>query len=142
MQPSMCKSMAAVTIIQLAMRDVVSADQTYLQEHLSNKAYIVSNECKVIDKFLLAFKNNDLDMLDDAKHGDNLFYFDPEVQPLARNLSLFSARAREAKDSAENAKITKELKILALSTATNADVMAEMAVAEPITEDEDEPDLC
>lgn len=139
----MCKMMAAVTIIQLAMRDVVSADQTYL-EHLGNKAFIVSNECKVVDKFVMAFKNNDTDLLDEAQRGDSLFFLDPEVQPLARNLSLFSARAREAAQDVENKKISRELKQLSLATAVSPTEIAMMAPDEPDEQpvDEEEPDLC
>lgn len=135
--------MAAVTIIQLAMRDVVSADQTYL-EHLGNKAFIVSNECKVVDKFVMAFKNNDMDLLDEAQRGDSLFFLDPEVQPLARNLSLFSARAREAAQDVENKKISKELQQLSLATAVSPTEIAMMAPDEPDKQpvDEEEPDLC
>lgn len=139
--------MAAVTIIQLAMRDVVSADQTYL-DHLGNKAFIISNECKIVDKFVMAFKNNDLDLLDEAQRGDSLFFLDPEVQPLARNLSLFSARAREAAQNAENAKITRELKQLTLAAAVSPTEIAMMASPleaegqEDEPTDEAEPDLC
>jgi len=114
-EPSMCKSMAAMTIIQLTMRDVVQAEQTYLQEHLGNRHYIASNECKVIDKFILAFKNSDLDMLDDAQKGDNLFYLDAEIQPLARQLSLFSApRSKAVADSS----LSKHLADLVVTAAT------------------------
>lgn len=142
-EPSMCKSMAAVIIIQLTMRDVVQADETYLQEFLGNKHFIASNECKVVDKILLAFKNNDLDLLDEAQKGENLFYFDPEIQPLARQLSLFSAKARDARENPLNAKITNQLRELALSAASHTTATtANEEIPDVPASDENEADLC
>jgi gamma-soluble NSF attachment protein len=114
-EPSMCKSMASVIIILLSLGDVVQADQTYLQEHLDNKHYITSNECKVIDKFIMAFKNSDLDLLDEAQKGENLFYLDPEIQSWAKGLSLFG-RGKAAKTG--DAKIAREFKGLTLTTVS------------------------
>jgi len=148
-EPSMCKSMASVTIIQLTMRDVVQAEQTYLQEHLGNKHYLHSNECKVIDKILMAFKNGDLDMLDDAQKGENLFYFDAEIQPLARQLSLFAsgvASKSRSKEDNESLAITRELSKLAMSVASPTAAAAQMATEAPAAAEtvapEDEADLC
>jgi len=140
-EPSMCKSMASVTIIQLTMRDVIQAEQTYLQEHLNNKHYIVSNECKVIDKFLMAFKNSDLDLLDEAQKGDSIFFLDAEIQPLARQLSLFSAKARDAKENQEAIKITRQLKEIALSAASTTEA-AKIAADTEAALDDEEADLC
>ena len=44
------------------MGDLVSADRTFL-DHLSNKQYIVSAECRLAENFLTAMKNRDLDMV-------------------------------------------------------------------------------
>lgn len=140
-EPSMCKSMASVTIILLSMGDVVQADQTYLQEHLDNKHYITSNECKVIDKFIMAFKNSDLDLLDDAQKGENLFYLDPEMQSWAKSLSLFG----RGKFSKGDSKITRELKGLTLtstSTPAPAPAASTSPAPPPPTADDDDDALC
>ena len=153
-EPSMCKAMAAVVIILLTMRDVVQAEQTYLQEFLGNRHFIASNECKVVDKFLLAYKNSDIDMLDDAQKGENLFYFDAEIQPLAKALSLFSSSASAAgrtKEAQDAAAITRQLKELTMSVASPTEAAAQMAAATaedaaaglpPPPPDVDEEDLC
>lgn len=122
-EPSMCKSMASVIIILLSLGDVVQADQTYLQEHLDNKHYITSNECKVIDKFIMAFKNSDLDLLDEAQKGENLFYLDPEIQSWAKGLSLFGR--------GKAAKTTREFKGLTLTAASTTAPAASTSAPEP-----------
>ena len=47
------------------MGDLVSAERTFL-DHLSNKQYIVSAECRLAENFLNAMKNRDLDMVSNA----------------------------------------------------------------------------
>ena len=44
------------------MGDIVGADQTFL-EHLSNKHYIKSNECRLTEDLIRALKNHDIDMV-------------------------------------------------------------------------------
>lgn len=61
MESSMCKAMCGVTILQLAMGDVVQAEQTFLQEHLNNKQYLNSQECRLAETFINAIKNHDID---------------------------------------------------------------------------------
>jgi hypothetical protein len=49
-------------MIQLSMGDIVGADQTFL-EHLSDRQYIVSHECRLAESFLLALKTRDPEMV-------------------------------------------------------------------------------
>jgi hypothetical protein len=49
-------------MIQLSMGDIVGADQTFL-EHLSDRKYIVSNECRLAESFLLALKTRDPELV-------------------------------------------------------------------------------
>jgi len=114
---SMCKAMASVTILQLTMRDVIGADQLYLQEHLNNKQYIQSRECQIVDKLLVAFKNHDIDALDEAQRGQGLFCLDIEVQNLVKNLSLFSIGAKEAREFKENEEVSRGLQELMAGAA-------------------------
>jgi hypothetical protein len=66
MESSMCKAMCAVTVIQLTMGDVVQAEQTFLQEHLNNKQYLNSQECRLAETFINAIKNHDLDKVSES----------------------------------------------------------------------------
>jgi hypothetical protein len=68
--------------------DVVKAEQVYLQDHLNNSIYLSSKECKMADEFILAFKNYDLELLEDTKNDQNLNYVDREIQNLARKLNF------------------------------------------------------
>ena len=61
MESAMCKAMCAVTILQLAMGDIAQADATYLQDHLDNKQYIASQECRLAEEFIMATKTHDVD---------------------------------------------------------------------------------
>jgi hypothetical protein len=71
MESSMCKAMCAVTVIQLTMGDVVQAEQTFLQEHLNNKQYLNSQECRLAEMFINAIKNHDVDKVSVV-----IFYYD------------------------------------------------------------------
>jgi len=117
---SMCKAMAAVIIIKLTMRDVIGADQLYLQEYLSNKPFIQSKECQVVDKLLLAFKNHDIDALEEATRGQGLFCLDLEVQSLAKRLSLFSDRAKDAREFRENEDLSRALQELSIGASASS----------------------
>ena len=85
---SMCKTMASITIIQLAMGDIVAADQTFL-DHLGDKHYINSKECRLAESFVMAIKLSDIDALDKAQRCVDLNYLEREIQILAKNLSIF-----------------------------------------------------
>lgn len=85
---SMCKTMASMTIIQLAMGDIVAADQLFL-DHLGNNHYINSKECRLAESFVMAVKLSDIDALDQAQRCVDLNYLEREIQILAKNLSIF-----------------------------------------------------
>lgn len=85
---SMCKTMASMTIIQLAMGDIVAADQLFL-DHLGNNQYINSKECRLAESFVMAVKLSDIDALDQAQRCVDLNYLEREIQILAKNLSIF-----------------------------------------------------
>ena len=69
MESSMCKAMCAVTILQLAMGDIAQADATFLQDHLDNKQYIASRECRLAEDFIMATKTHDVDKVRCARRG-------------------------------------------------------------------------
>jgi len=85
---SMCKTMVSMTIIQLAMGDIVAADQLFL-EQLGNNQYINSKECRLAESFVMAIKLSDIDALDQAQRCVDLNYLEREIQILAKNLSIF-----------------------------------------------------
>jgi gluconate kinase len=68
---------------------LLQADRTFL-EHLSNTAYLKSTECKLAEDFLQAFKQMDVDLLDEAQRSHHLIHLDRDVQNLARKLSLMA----------------------------------------------------
>jgi len=89
---SVSKMLVAVTVVQLHMRDVVSADQTFL-EHLGEKGYTMSKECEVAESFLTAVKTLDADSLKALQRSELMQYLDRDVQPLAASLTLRSGVA-------------------------------------------------
>ncbi len=68
----------------------MAAQQSFLQEHLSNACYLRSRESELADLLVLAFNNRDLDLLDKAKLHTQLPYQDREVQALIRDLDIFA----------------------------------------------------
>lgn len=88
-ESNMCKALASITVLQLTMGDVVKAQQTYLQEHLSNAQYIKSKECELIDLLVMACNQQDMDLLDKAKLHPQVHFLDFEIQKLIKNISLF-----------------------------------------------------
>jgi len=89
---SVCKMLVAITIVQLHMRDVVSADQSFL-EHLGEKGYTSSKECEVAESFLQAVKTLDAEALKALQRSELMQYLDRDVQPLAAALTLRSGVA-------------------------------------------------
>jgi hypothetical protein len=105
---SLCKMMLTVTLLELHGGDVVRAENTFLNSHLNNAVYIKSKECEVADLFVLAFKRQDITKLDEAKTHMQLNYLDSEIQPIARNLSLFRTRSDyKPPQISESAPVTK-----------------------------------
>lgn len=83
-----CKVLASITVLQIMTGDVIRAQQTYLQDHLSIPYYMRSKECEFIDVLILACINQDDDLLDKAKMHPQLNYLDAEIQTIVRQLSL------------------------------------------------------
>jgi NMD protein affecting ribosome stability and mRNA decay len=94
-QSSAFKTLFSVTILLLSKGDVVSADHTYLQEHLNNAQYISSRECALAEDFITAFKNYDSERLAVAQASSTLHFMDREIIEYARRLSLFTAKTQE-----------------------------------------------
>ena len=108
MESSMCKTMCAVTVIQLTMGDIVQADHTYLQDHLSNKQYIVSRECRLAEDFIMAIKTHDIDKMDAALSNTDLNYLEPrEVVLLCKKLSVFSSEGSSSSSTSAEKQLYK-----------------------------------
>eukprot|EP00981_Chlorochromonas_danica_P002020 scaffold413_cov176-Ochromonas_danica.AAC.16 len=99
---SMCKCFLTETVAQLALGDTVAAQQTFLQQHLNNTAYMRSKECEVADLLILAFNNSDIDQLDKAKMHPHIAFLDREVQNVLRGLDLFAQWEGDGEDFSEN----------------------------------------
>jgi len=93
----MCKAMLTLTLLQLEAGDVVLADQTFMQEHLSVSMYLKSPECKCAEDFISAFKSLDPSQLEAAQLAREVSYLDSEVQQLARGLSLMASKKRDTR---------------------------------------------
>lgn len=78
-----------ITLLQLELGDVVAADRTFL-DHLSSSSYLKSTECKLAEDFIAAFKQMDVDMLDEAQKSHHLVHLDRDVQKIAKSLSLMA----------------------------------------------------
>ena len=89
---SVCKMLVAITVIQLHMRDVVSADRCFL-EHLGEKGYSTSKECEAAESFLMAVRSLDSSALQALQKSELMQYLDRDVQPLAAALTLRSGVA-------------------------------------------------
>jgi len=139
MESAMCKAMCSVTIIQLSMNDTVSADHTFL-DHLSNKQYIVSRECRLAESFIMAMKSHDLDMLDEAHKNPDLNYLDREVTILAKNLSLYANNEGVKKKNKEK-NAEKELQDMADLVEEDLKDMMVMAPKD-VTEGDQEEEEC
>ena len=65
---SLCKMLTSVTIIQLSAGNVVQADETFLQEHLSVSVYLRSKECALAEDLLTAMKSRDVEKVNTLSH--------------------------------------------------------------------------
>ena len=53
------KALVTVTVLQLTNKDVIAAEETYIQEHLSKTGYATSKEAEVVDRLIDAFRCTD-----------------------------------------------------------------------------------
>lgn len=103
LESSLCKTMIAVTLLNLTLGDFVKAKNVYLNEHLNNKQFIRSKECELTDLFITAYSNDDIVSFDKAKASYYLnSNLDPEIRRLALDLSLISAEGLCDGDVDEN----------------------------------------
>jgi hypothetical protein len=78
------RTQAAITVLQLHARDVVAAEQTYIQEHLARAGYASSKEAEVVDELISAYRACDEEQLAAVQRSRGLFYLDREVKDLVR----------------------------------------------------------
>lgn len=97
MEPTICKTMATITLLQLTLGDVVAADRTFL-DYLGNSMYIKSKECRLAETFLMAMKNYNIEMLDSAQASEDLFLLEKDVIVIAKGLSVMGENNFEVPD--------------------------------------------
>lgn len=120
---SLCKLLCAITILQLLMKDVVTADQTYLQEHLSISVYLTSKESDIAENLITAFKTYNMELLTSTVRGESISYLDREVQYLVKKLKMSGSKPAPAQEpkieiTVDLASATTDLK----TTSNNAEV--------------------
>jgi hypothetical protein len=92
---SVHKTLAAMTVIQVHMRDLVAAEQTFL-DSLGNSGYAHSKECEIAENFLNAAKSMDAVAMTSIQKSEEIQYLDRDVQQLASQFKLGSGRTSSA----------------------------------------------
>lgn len=137
---SLCKMLTSVTIIQLSAGNVVQADDTFLQEHLSIAVYLRSKECALAEDLLTAMKSRDVEKLDAAQRSPDLTYLERDVQALAKTLTINGANdwpePREEAPTANQHKQSQSTLPVSVSADTAYEAAA-VADAESSTEEND-----
>ena len=95
---SLHRAYAAETICTLALGDVISADEYFLNVHLQKNSYLSSRECKLSEDLIRAVKSMDLEALEEARSpgGSNrpaMANLDPAMRALVADLRI-SGRAK------------------------------------------------
>jgi hypothetical protein len=81
------------TILQLSMGDPIAAEQTFLNRHCQQTAYLSSRECALAEDLFRAVKNRDADALEETRrpsgsHRAALANLDPPVRELVTQIRL------------------------------------------------------
>lgn len=88
-QPSnVHKYCLSITILQLAIGDVVAADRTFT-EHLQDDSYLHSDECKLAEDLIIPFKNGNDEALQETLKNQGYNYLDNQIARLAKKLSVY-----------------------------------------------------
>lgn len=87
----MWKALATVTVLHLTNKDVIAAEETYIQTHLSKSGYAATKEAELVDSMINAFKLMDEAQLQEVQKSPNLFYLDREVKDLVLKLTITSS---------------------------------------------------
>ena len=82
------KCLASESILQLAGKDVIAAEQTYIQEHLTKAGYGSSKEAEIVEKLINAFKSSNEQQLQLVQKSPNLFYLDRETKDMVLRLTI------------------------------------------------------
>jgi len=101
MEPTICKTMATITLLQLTQGDVVAADRSFL-DYLGNSMYIKSKECRLAESFLMAMKNYNIEMLDNAQASEDLYLLEKDAIVIAKALSIMGENNFEVPENDVN----------------------------------------
>lgn len=131
------RALATVTVLQLTNKDVIAAEDTYIQEHLPKSDYASSKEAEIVDSLISAFRSTDEGQLQDVQRHPNLFYLDREVKDLVLKLKMTTPSALKPVSAVE---ITTE--VTETIDVDGAQEVVETTVTEEQNqEDDDEVDL-
>ena len=98
---SLSRAYCVETILALAMGDVVTADNFFLQVHLQNNDYLSSRQCKLAEDLIRAVKMRDVNDMEAARdpNGGNrgaLANLDPCIRNLVTDLKISGAAKKSA----------------------------------------------
>ena len=98
---SLSRAYCVETILALAIGDVVTADNYFLQVHLQNNNYLTSRECKLAEDLIRAVKMRDVDDLEGARNpnGENkgaLANLDMNIRTVVAGLRISGAVKKSA----------------------------------------------
>lgn len=137
----MKKALATVTVLQLTNKDVIAAENTYIQEHLSKSDYASSKEAEIVDSLITAFRSTDEGQLQEVQRHPNLFYLDREVKDLVLKLTMASPSIATAPKAISTTGITTEVSEIVDKGDGSVEVVETEVVEEQSKEDDDEVDL-
>ena len=87
---SLSRSYLNETILQLAMKDIVAANNTFVEVHLQVNSYLRSRECKLAEELIRAMRTMDIDSWDKVKEDNKyaLVNLDPSMRNLILNMLM------------------------------------------------------
>ena len=138
------KCLAAITVLQLLAKDVIAAEQTYIQEHLSKRGYGTSKEAEVVEELLNAFKNSDGQQLQVLQKNPSLFYLDKETKDMVLALTLAVSTTQGLPKPVSTSEVVTEMteEIVPHHSDWEAGGIATVSVTSGVEEeDDDEIDL-
>ena len=130
-----------MTVLQLTNKDVIAAENTYIQEHLSKSDYASSKEAEIVDSLITAFRSTDEGQLQEVQRHPNLFYLDREVKDLVLKLTMASPSIATAPKAVSTTGITTEVSEIVDKGDGSLEVVETEVVEEQSKEDDDEVDL-
>ena len=85
---TLTKMMVNITVLQLLNKDIVAADETYVQTFLGNSLFMNSSECELAEDLINAFKFDDIEKLESVQSGHRLAFLERDMINIVRTFTL------------------------------------------------------